>query len=236
MTVQKLKIKNVSYSFNDIRLYFKDNYPNTVKLYLFNGWYKVFNEDAKIISDKLNYKIFDDKYSSSSGNICCGFPKSGINKVIHSLKCSFINFCIINTSDYSYEYFDYGELNRYIKNYNNIIDNNNNIEDNINEQFIEIGDTVSILNLKNDILETYHILPTYHIQNPIGFSTKRGNGFGSIIYKDELLSESKIEDGIILSESAIAQKLLGCYLNSTIVLFDENLNECMYKVIDIKKH
>ena len=241
MKVHNLKIENVDYSFNDLRRYFLDNYPNTVHLYLFNGWYKVYNNDAFIISDLFNYKLFDDNYSSYLGNICCGFPKDIIDKVKNGLISHKINYSIVDTSNYSYEYCDFEDSNNY-KTYFDSIEIVYDEPEQVKEEkpqkfeFVQVGDSVSIKNLKTGEIENYTILPTYHTQKPVGFSVKRGNDFGRILYEDELLSSSNLDNNEILSESDLAQKLIGTYLDSKVLLIDDNLEECLYQIIDIKKH
>ena len=241
MGVYRLKIENVQYSLNDIRHYFIDNYPNTIHLYLIGNWYKVYNEDAELISSIFHYKLFDDSYSPYLGNVCCGFPHVVLDKIKKKLKELEINFNIVDTSDYTYEYYDYEHRNNYKMYYDDIYeveeeaptDNRAHFKSDL---YVEVGDTVSVCNIKTNERETYTITPTYHTQKPIGFSLERGNNFGRTIYKDELLNGSDLENGIILSESDLAKKLLGTYLNSTVLLIDDNLEECKYKIIDIKKH
>ncbi len=242
MIIHRLKIENVKYSLNDIRYYFLDNYPKTIHLFLFGSWYKVYNEDAEIISNIFNYKLFDDSFSPYLGNICCGFPDIVLNKIKNKLIELNINFNIVDTTDYTYEYYDFESCNNFQKYYDNIetTDDKTNdkllITNNQSNIYVEIGDTVSIRNVKTNEIETYTIIPTYHTQKPVGFSGERGNNFGKIVYKNELLSNSDLEKGMILSESELAKRLLGLYLNSTLLLFDENLEECIYKIIEIKKH
>lgn len=245
MIIHKLKIENVDYNLNNIRYYFLDNYPKTIHLFLIGSWYKIYNDEAEIISYIFNYKLFDDSYSPYLGNICCGFPEQTIRKIKDRLIELNINFNIIDTSDYTYEYYDFEEQNNYQKFYDsiktaennekeeNLIKNGQNKNSNI---YVEIGDTVSICNTKTNEIETYTIEPTYYTQIPAGFSGERGNNFGKIIYKDELLNNSDLKNGIILSESEFAKRLLGSYLNSALILIDDNLKDCIYKIIDIKKH
>lgn len=241
MIVHRLKIENVDYNLNDIRYYFLDNYPKTIHLFLIGGWYKIYNEEAEIISSIFNYKLFDDSYSPYLGNICCGFPEHIIKKITDKLIELKVNFNIIDTSDYTYEYYDFDYRNNYQSIYDDIeiIENEDDEEKEQNKRnniYVEVGDAVTICNTKTNKIETYTIEPTYHTQIPIGFSGERGNNFGKIIYKDELLNNSDLEKGIILSESEFAKKLLGSYLNSILLLIDDSLEECTYKIIDIKKH
>ena len=99
---------------------------------------------------------------------------------------------------------------------------------------VEIGDTVYLYNTVTNKIEKITIIPTYTTYVPDSLSSKRGSDFGKIIYKKELLSESNIEEGEILSESPIAKKLIGAALNSFVTLIDDNLNEINYKIVDIK--
>lgn len=242
MIIRRLKIENVNYNLNDIRYYFLDNYPKTIHLFLIGNWYKIYNEEAEIISNIFNYKLFDDSYSPYLGNVCCGFPKQALLKIKDKLIELKINFNIVDTSDYTYEYYDFEHQNNYKNIYDSIELNDNKKASTDNSQiktsniYVEVGDTVSIYNTNTSEIETYTIEPTYHTQIPIGFSVERGNNFGTVVYKDKLLSNSDLQKGIILSESKFAKKLLGSYLNSTLLLFDDNLESCIYKIIDIKKH
>ena len=238
MTVYRLKIENVKYNLNDIRHYFIDNYPNTIHLFLLGSWYKVYNEEAEIISDIFDYKLFGDIHRPYLGDICCGFPENVLKKIKDKLIKLKINFNIIDTSDYTYEYYDFEHHNAYQDYYNNTREEEDNKRstNHKSNMYVEIGDTVSICNGKTNEIETYTIEETYHTQTPIGFSTKRGNDFGRIVYKDELLNNSDLDKGIILSESEFVKKLIGSYLNSTILLIDDNLEKCVYKIVDIKKH
>ena len=270
MTTYRLKIENVNYNLNSIRLYFMDNYPNTIHMFLYNGWFKIYNKDAEILSTIFNYKLFDDNYSPYLGNICCGFPLRILDKVKNKLAALHINFTIIDTSDYSYEFYDYENYNSYTYYYkvvDNIIEEEKQRElikqlkekkEELDEEeplkanegnliiktpktkvnyslYVEIGDTITVRNLKTNEKEKYTIIPTYHDYKPISFYAARGNKFGEYIYKDELLTHSDLEKGQILSESDLAKKLLGSYMYSKVLLIDENFEECMYEIEDIKK-
>ena len=290
MIMRKFRIENVNYSLNNMRHYFMDNYPNTVHMYLIRDWYKVYNEDAEIVSDIFGYKMFDDNYSPYLGNICCGFPKRIIDKVKLGLEKNNINFTIINTEDYSYTYYDYLEENNYKGYYDGIestldeeeipevktdkIDEKQfeeinerisysknkyevqqppkreyyknyytpmkedtyNHVDFQNKEYVKIGDTVTILNTKTGEEEKYTIHKTYHDYKPSSMTGEPGKGYDIISYKDELLNTSDIDNGIILSESEFAQRLIGSYLGSTLQLIDDDLNEVKYIIKDIKKH
>ncbi|MBQ5475260.1 MAG: hypothetical protein IIT65_11340, partial [Lachnospiraceae bacterium] len=52
----------VDYNLNNIRYYFLDNYPKTIHLFLIGSWYKIYNDEAEIISYIFNYKLFDVLY------------------------------------------------------------------------------------------------------------------------------------------------------------------------------
>ena len=93
MIILRLKIENVNYNLNDIRYYFLDNYPKTIHLFLIGSWYKIYNEEAEIISNIFNYKLFDDSYSPYLGNICCGFPEQTIRKIKDKLINFVLYFC-----------------------------------------------------------------------------------------------------------------------------------------------
>ena len=100
---------------------------------------------------------------------------------------------------------------------------------------VEIGDTVSICNNKNNITEEYTIVPTYHTQKIVGSVVTRNKDFGRAIYKDTLLNNSDIENGIILSESDLAKKIIGLSIGSTFSFIDDEMKEANYKIVDIRK-
>ena len=101
---------------------------------------------------------------------------------------------------------------------------------------VKIGDTVTILNTKTGEEEKYTIHKAYHDYKPSSMTGEPGKGYDIISYKDELLNTSDIDNGIILSESEFAQRLIGSYLGSTLQLIDDDLNEVKYIIKDIKKH
>ena len=98
---------------------------------------------------------------------------------------------------------------------------------------IGIGDTVILKNLDTDEVEQYTIVPTFHNYKPVGYDIRKGNNFGDVIYRDELLSDSDVENGIILSECELAKKLLGRYEGGTITLIGDDLKPHKYKIIKI---
>ena len=105
----------------------------------------------------------------------------------------------------------------------------------MSKNYVKIGDTITILNTQNNQTEKYTIVPTYHEQKIIGTDVTRGENFGRAIYKDIITSESDVENGIILSESDFAKKLIGSRINSKFTLLNDELNEVTYQIIDIKK-
>jgi hypothetical protein len=84
-------------------------YPFTVKLYHFGTWYKVYKDDAKILSFLLDYKMFEDEYS---GTICVGFPEVSIDKVLINLNKNKVNYILINDDE---KFVNFGLENNYEK-------------------------------------------------------------------------------------------------------------------------
>lgn len=263
MIKRKYTLVNSNDNFNQKRYYFLDNYPCTIHLFLIGDWYKVYNKDAEIISAIFDYKLFDDNYSPYLGNICCGFPKRIISKIITTLNKYEINYNIVDIENNCYELYDFESKNYYNsyieKNINYNKDNSNYIEnknsedeelDNYNSKKsqktirkinrytsknIEIGDTVIIKNLVSGKHEKYTIVKTYYNSKPVGVSKSKWS-FGAIIYEDELISDNNVDAGEILSESEFAKSLLGLHENDIVVLMDEDLNKCKYQVISIIKN
>lgn len=90
-------------------------YLKTIKLYHFGTWYKAYNDDAKIISFLMDYKLFEDE---SSGTPTVGFPEISIDKVEINLRNNKVNYILINDSEVlkdfgsenNYERFLYNDL------------------------------------------------------------------------------------------------------------------------------
>ena len=220
----------------------KDKYPNTIHLIYCYEWYEAFGDDAKIIADIFGYKLFERKYEPFVGELCCRFPNSALRNVKNRLEELEINFVTADMNHFAYAYYAFEDNNNYQNFYNSIEQVNiekeeiqcNSIDSNVER--VEIGDTVSICNLKTNATEKYTIIKTYYTPKLVGFDVQRGDGFGSVIYRDELVDYSNLEEGKILSESEIAKKLLGSSLNSIILLNDDNEKACQYKIIDIQKN
>lgn len=84
-------------------------YPKTIKLYHFGTWYKAYNDDAKIISFLMDYKLFEDE---SSGTPTVGFPEISIDKVEINLRNNKVNYILINDGEVLK---DFGSENNYEK-------------------------------------------------------------------------------------------------------------------------
>lgn len=82
-------------------------YPKTIKLYHFGTWYKAYNDDAKIISFLMDYKLFEDE---SSGTPTVGFPEISIDKVEINLRNNKVNYILINDGEVLK---DFGSKNNY---------------------------------------------------------------------------------------------------------------------------
>ena len=67
----------------------------TVKIYLYGTWYRVYDNDAKIVSFITNYHLFEDPRNR---RLSVGFPEESINYVSKLLKKNQINFLIKNDS------------------------------------------------------------------------------------------------------------------------------------------
>lgn len=233
--VNRYELKGEKLSFHHKRNYFIDNYPNTIHLYLLGSWFKVFNEDAGIINNIMDYKLFKDKYKM---NICCGFPERSLGRLEYYFDKYKINYNIINVEKDTYELHDFEEENSYL----NYISKNSNEkvipidEDEIvlSNKYVEIGDTVIIKNLRDNIIETFTIKQAYYEAKPIGIN-KGKYAFGTIKYKYDLIDHSDIETGKILSDSPFAQVLLGLREGEIFITKDEEAEDSEYQVIDIKK-
>lgn len=98
---------------------------------------------------------------------------------------------------------------------------------------VSAGDTVTLKKLVNGAIEKYTIKQTYYTSKPIGISKTKYN-FGTPLYKDELISNSDLENGVILSDSEFAKSLLGLKGHDRVFLIDDELNNCEYEIIKIK--
>jgi len=254
MNIKSYIIKNPNNNFKQISTYFSENYPNVIHLYLRGRWYKVYNEDAKIISKVMNYKLFYNLYKEE----CCGFPDYAINKVQKYLESKQISFNIINISGNSYELHDFEEENKYNiykskAKETSTITSNIEIDININSKndkqsknihssssnykssnykVVEVGDTIIIININTNEKEKYTIMPTYRTAKPIGIYRGKKN-FGVIKSKPILITDNDVDAGEIISESPFAKALLGKKENEIVILKDENGKECEYKILSI---
>jgi len=82
-------------------------YPNTVKLFHFGTWYRAYNDDAKIVSFLLDYKLFEDEFS---GDLCVGFPEVSIDKIQINFRQNKVNYILINDDN---KLIDFGVENNY---------------------------------------------------------------------------------------------------------------------------
>lgn len=226
MKITKHTIKITNDSFKQKRKYFSDNYPHTIHLYLLHGWYKVYNEDAQIISDLLHYKLFFN--NSNLSEVCCGFPNYAIEKVKNYLQKNKIAFNIVNIEKNTYEIYDFSE-DKINYNPKNITKNKNNYNQ------VKIGNTIIIKNTLTNKTETYTIVETYYEGKPVGISRYK-NSFGAIKYKKVVDNTHDVNAGQILSISPFAQILLDKYVNDIVILKDEDGEACPYQILDIKNN
>lgn len=238
--INKYVLKGDNLSFNQKRFYFVDNYSNTINLYLLGSWFKVFNNDAKIINNIMDYKLFEDHYSPYLNNICCGFPETSLGKVEYYLEKYNINYNIINIEKNEYELHDYEDKNCYLDylntdSFEKVIPINEHSDVISGGKSVEIGDTVIIMNLKNGNKDEYTIKKAYYEAKPVGIN-KGPFSFGTIKYKDELINHSDVEKGEILSDAPLAQILLGLSEGDVFITKDEEVEDCEYQVITIQKN
>ena len=85
---------------------YKIEYKDFVLLIKCGNFYEVIGNDALIIKNIFGYKL-----KQISSNFKCGFPLSGIKKVITHLQASSINYVIIE--DKVIDACDYKEKNNY---------------------------------------------------------------------------------------------------------------------------
>lgn len=218
-----------------LRYFFLDNYPNSTLLYLMGDWFRVYNNDAVIINHVMNYKIFEDKTWPYENKICCGFPEYVLDKVEYNLDKNKINYIVVDLLNNEYKFHDYEEENNYLEYLNKedlpIIKEEKRVDSN---EYVEVGDSVTIENLKNNNIEEYTIIQAYYGAKPVGVN--RGPfSFGTIKYKDELINESDVDNGQILSDAPFAQVLLGLSKGDIFITKDENAEDSEYRLISLRK-
>lgn len=84
-------------------------YNDVVVLYHLGTWYKVYEDDAIIVSKLMQFKLIEDRFTKK---IAVGFPDVSIEKVVDALDAYKINYILIYDDK---KLHDFGEKNGYFK-------------------------------------------------------------------------------------------------------------------------
>ena len=76
----------------------KIKYKEFIIMIKFGNFYEIFDKDAVIASNILNYKL-----SKISDTVKCGFPISSLDKVLNLLKDKQINYVVIENNNVTNE-------------------------------------------------------------------------------------------------------------------------------------
>lgn len=69
---------------------------NMVSLIHLGSWYHCYDDDAKIISFIMDYKLFENDYNKK---VTVGFPETSISKVVDCLEKNKIDYILINDNN-----------------------------------------------------------------------------------------------------------------------------------------
>ena len=109
----------------------KIKYKEFIIMIKFGNFYEIFDKDAVIASNILNYKL-----SKISDTVKCGFPISSLDKVLKLLKDKQINYVVIENNNVINE-----------QNFENNIYNNFDFDiNNIKYNFLRINKITKYLN------------------------------------------------------------------------------------------
>lgn len=100
---------------NTIKI-FKEIHPESVILIKMGTFYHAYGRDSYILSYLFNYQVKKVQYNYGT----CGFPESGLNKVLSKLEEMEVSYLILNKSD-NYQIIeeeDFKSKNQYNEAYN----------------------------------------------------------------------------------------------------------------------
>ena len=124
-----------------------------VKLYHLGSWYKVYEDDARVVSSIINYKLFEDP---KTGKLCVGFPDYLIDNILYMLKVCSVSYILPNDDNFIKDFGIHNNYNKYLK-YSlpiSYVRKDFNVKKNIkgtftikfendNEEIYEIGNNIS---------------------------------------------------------------------------------------------
>ena len=88
-------------------------YPKTVKLYHMGTWYHAFDDDAKIVSFLLDFKLYEGRINNT---LEIGFPESSIDKVETNLRKNKVNYILVNDDRKQIDFRDENNYDKFLYN------------------------------------------------------------------------------------------------------------------------